>query len=189
MIAKRIALVAVIAAAVAVVAVKARSRANLAPVTGVAGRAAVVLVADMREATKRQGDEAYFARVAAEAPATVKWIASNGIEFIQPTYYLAKGPPRIQPSGGGPAIIKELTRAARQAGVAFRYRCPVREIATDNGRITGLAIEQDGACEILPAGRARLWRLSGQRRDDACAFRRSRYDHAVNFARNPFQFW
>lgn len=47
-------------------------------------------VADMREATKRQGDEAYFAHLAAEAPATVKWIASNGIEFIQPTYYLAR---------------------------------------------------------------------------------------------------
>jgi tricarballylate dehydrogenase len=108
-------------------------------------------VADMREATEYQGDEAYFACLAAEAPATVKWIASNGIEFIQPAYYLAKGPPRIQPSGGGPAIIKELTRAARQAGVAFRYRCPVREIVTDNGRITGLAIEQDGAREILPA--------------------------------------
>src|SRR5512143_1393424 len=106
-------------------------------------------VADMREATEYQGDEAYFACLAAEAPATVKWIASNGIEFIQPADYLAKGPPRIQPSGGGPAIIKELTRAARQAGVAFRYRCPVREIVTDNGRITGLAIEQDRAREIL----------------------------------------
>jgi tricarballylate dehydrogenase len=108
-------------------------------------------VADMREATKCQGDEAYFARLAAEAPATVKWIASNGIELIQPTYYLAKGPPRIQPSGGGPAIIKELTRAAGEAGVAFRYRCAVREIVTDHGLITGLAIEQNGAREILPA--------------------------------------
>ncbi len=108
-------------------------------------------VADMREATKCQGDERYFARLAAEAPATVKWVASNGIKFIQPTYYLAKGPPRIQPSGGGPTIIKELTRAAREAGVAFRYRCAVREIATNNGLITGLAVEQDGIREILPA--------------------------------------
>src|SRR6478672_2250514 len=70
-------------------------------------------VDDMRKATKCQGDDAYFAHLAAEAPATVKWIASHGIEFIQPTYYLAKGPPRIQPSGGGPAIITALTNAAR----------------------------------------------------------------------------
>jgi tricarballylate dehydrogenase len=108
-------------------------------------------VSDMREATKCQGDEAYFARLVAEAPATVKWIASQGIEFIQPTYYLAKGPPRIQPSGGGPAIIKVLARAARQAGVAFRYRCAAREVVAENGLIIGLAVEHDGAREILPA--------------------------------------
>jgi len=108
-------------------------------------------VADIRETTGSRGDEAYFERLAAEAPATVKWIASNGVEFIQPTYYLAKGPPRIQPSGGGPAIIRELTRAARQAGVTFCYRCPVREIVTNNGRITGLVLDQDGKREILAA--------------------------------------
>ena len=106
---------------------------------------------DMRKATKSQGDEVYFARLAAEAPATVEWIASHGIEFIQPTYYLAKGPPRIQPSGGGPALIKELTRAARQAGVVFRHGCAAREITTDNGRITGLSVEHGGNWEILSA--------------------------------------
>jgi tricarballylate dehydrogenase len=69
-------------------------------------------VHDMLEATKFQGDESYFARLAREAPATVQWIASHGVEFHQPTYYLAKGPPRIQPAGGGAAIFRELTRAA-----------------------------------------------------------------------------
>jgi tricarballylate dehydrogenase len=107
-------------------------------------------VGDMKEATKGQCDEAYFTRLATEAPATVKWIAQYDIEFIQPTYYLAKGPPRIQPSGGGPAIIKELTRAARQAGVAFRYGCAAGELVTDNSRICGLTIEQGGTRETLP---------------------------------------
>ena len=45
------------------------------------------------------------------------WIASHGIEFTQPPYYLAKGPPRIQPVGSGTALIAALTRAARAAGV------------------------------------------------------------------------
>src|SRR3954452_9297211 len=108
-------------------------------------------VGDMREATKSRGDENYFARLAAEAPATIKWVASHDIEFIQPTYYLAKGPPRIQPSGGGPAIINDLTRAARQAGVAFCHRCAACEILTDNGRITGLAVERGSGRDILPA--------------------------------------
>jgi tricarballylate dehydrogenase len=113
-------------------------------------------VDDMRKATNFQGDETYFARLAADAPATVAWIASHGIEFIQPTYYLAKGPPRIQPSGGGPVIVSNLTHAARQAGVRFRYGCAVREIVTDNGRITGLAVEQGSAREIVPADAAVL---------------------------------
>jgi len=108
-------------------------------------------VDDMRKATKFQGDEAYFARLATEAPPTMAWIALHNIDFIQPTYYLAKGPPRIQPSGGGPIIIKNLTHSARQAGVKFRHSCAAREIVIDNGRITGLAVEQGGAREILPA--------------------------------------
>jgi tricarballylate dehydrogenase len=108
-------------------------------------------VSDMREATKGQGDEVYFTRLAADAPATVKWIAQHDIEFIQPTYYLAKGPPRIQPSGGGPTLIKQLARAARQAGVAFRYGCTAGDLVTDNNRICGLSVAQDGTREILPA--------------------------------------
>src|SRR5580704_2354412 len=84
-------------------------------------------VHDMLEATEFRGDETYFSRLAREAPATVKWIASHGIEFTQPTYYLAKGPPRIQPAGGGPAVVKALTRAAKAAGAVFRYDCVARD--------------------------------------------------------------
>jgi tricarballylate dehydrogenase len=54
-------------------------------------------VRDMLDATQSRGDERYFARLAEEAPATIKWLASLGIQFVQPSYYLAKGPPRIQP--------------------------------------------------------------------------------------------
>ena len=120
-------------------------------------------VHDMLAATRFEGDETYFARLAADAPATVAWIASQGVAFIQPTYYLAKGPPRIQPNGGGPAIVSALTRAARQAGVTFRYGCVAREIVTQDGRIAGLAVAQDGATETLARRRdhPRLRRLSG----------------------------
>ena len=108
-------------------------------------------VHDMLEATTFQGDETYFARLAKEAPATVRWIASHGIEFIQPTYYLAKGPPRIQPSGGGPTIVKELTRAAKKADVVFRYDCVAQEIAIEDGRVAGLVVAQNGMRETLLA--------------------------------------
>jgi tricarballylate dehydrogenase len=108
-------------------------------------------VHDMLAATKYQGDETYFATLAHHAPETCKWIAAQGVEFIQPTYYLAKGPPRIQPLGGGPAIVKQLTLAAQKAGVKFRYGCTAHAIVHEGDRITGLEIERDGKRETLSA--------------------------------------
>jgi len=108
-------------------------------------------VHDMLVATGSRGDEAYFARLAADAPATVAWIRSHGVEFIKPTYYLAKGSPRIQPSGGGPIVVSTLSCAARQAGVIFRYGCAAREIAMQDGSIAGLSVTQDGTPETRAA--------------------------------------
>jgi tricarballylate dehydrogenase len=97
-------------------------------------------VHDILAATKFQGDETYFARLAQEAPATVQWIAAHGVEFHQPTYYLAKGPPRIQPVGGGAAIFRELTRAAKQAGVTFRHGCAAQAFISEGGAIRGVRL-------------------------------------------------
>jgi len=108
-------------------------------------------VHDMFIATKFRGDEGYFAQLAADAPATARWLQSHGIEFIQPPYYLSKGPPRIQPVGGGANLIKVLTQAAMNAGVTFRYDCSAREIVMKDNRIVGLVVEQAGTRETLPA--------------------------------------
>ncbi len=108
-------------------------------------------VHDMLAATQYRGDETYFARLAREAPATCQWIAAQGIEFIQPVYYLAKGPPRIQPVGGGPVVVKQLVLAAKKAGVIFRYNCTARAILRDKDSISGLEIEHAGVRETLPA--------------------------------------
>lgn len=108
-------------------------------------------VPDMLAATQHKGDAAYFTRLAEAAPATVAWIASHGVAFIQPVYYLAKGPPRIQPDGGGPAIVAALTRAARAAGVAFRHGCAAEELVSEGGRITGVTVRHTGARDTLPA--------------------------------------
>jgi tricarballylate dehydrogenase len=97
-------------------------------------------VHDMLEATRFQGDETYFAGLAHEAPATVRWIASHGVKFHQPTYYLAKGPPRIQPVGGGASIFRELTRAAQEAGVTFRHACAVEGLLRESDAIRGVCV-------------------------------------------------
>jgi tricarballylate dehydrogenase len=110
-------------------------------------------VHDMLEATRFQGDEGYFATLAAEAPATVQWIAAHGVPFHQPTYYLAKGPPRIQPVGGGETIHRELTRAARAAGVIFRFEAPADALIAEHGAIAGVRLISG---ETLPAEAAIL---------------------------------
>jgi tricarballylate dehydrogenase len=104
-------------------------------------------------ATGFQGDETYFARLAADAPATIVWIRSNGVEFHQPVYYLAKGPPRIQPVGGGEAIHRVLTQAAAGAGVAFRYSCAVENlVADDAGSLREVMVAPgDGGAAAIPA--------------------------------------
>src|SRR3954469_6140566 len=61
--------------------------------------------ADMMEATCGQGDRAYFRRLAEQAPETVQWVERHGVKFHSPGYYLSAGPPRIQPVGGGAAIV------------------------------------------------------------------------------------
>jgi tricarballylate dehydrogenase len=126
-------------------------------------------VHDMLEATRLQGDETYFARLAREAPATVKWIAAHGVEFHRPTYYLAKGPPRIQPVGGGAAILRaQPRRGGRRGSLPPRLRggSARRRGRRDPRRARG---RRRGGRRRRR--RARLRRLPGQPRDDARAFR------------------
>src|SRR5581483_10150374 len=114
-------------------------------------RVEVSFVHDMLAATAFEGDEDYFARLAEAAPTTLRWIARHGVNFIQPTYYLAKGPPRIQPEGGGVTIVATLTRAAKDAGVRFRHGCAAREILREADRIVGLTVSDGDRSETLAA--------------------------------------
>lgn len=104
-------------------------------------------VHDMLEATQFKGDEDYFATLAREAPATVQWIASLGVPFHQPTYYLAKGPPRIQPVGGGETIHRELTRACRDAGVELRFSCAATALIAEHGAVRAVRLASGDALD------------------------------------------
>jgi tricarballylate dehydrogenase len=94
---------------------------------------------DMIAATGGRGDRAYFRRLAEEAAPTLTWVASQGVAFHSPGYYLSAGPPRIQPVGGGAAIVAALVRAARSAGVEFHYgRRAERLVRAGAGGIGGV---------------------------------------------------
>jgi tricarballylate dehydrogenase len=111
-------------------------------------------VHDVLDATQGRGDESYFSTLAAAAPATLKWIAAQGVEFRQPPYYLARGPSRIQPVGGGEAIHRALSRAARAASVIFRYSCAATELVLRGENIEGVRLasgEMVGADAVVLA--------------------------------------
>ena len=109
---------------------------------------------DMQRASGGLADRDYFRALAQNATATVGWLQSHGIEFIAPTYYLSAGPARIQPVGGGSAIVDELLNAAKRAGVKIRYESEASRLimAAEARRVSGVAVQgSDGVTTTLDA--------------------------------------
>jgi tricarballylate dehydrogenase len=115
---------------------------------------------DMREASGGLADRNYFRTLADNAVSTIGWLRSHGVEFITPLYYLSAGLARIQPVGGGGAIVTKLLDAAKQAGVKFAYDSPVsRLIMAESDRVSGVearcsdgVITHDADAVILACG-------------------------------------
>jgi tricarballylate dehydrogenase len=95
---------------------------------------------DMQQASGGLGDPDYFRTLADNAPATMGWLESHGIAFTTRVYYLAAGPPRIQPAGGGRAVVDTLRDAASLAGVKFRYSCAASHLVMPGERLEGVEI-------------------------------------------------
>ena len=108
---------------------------------------------DMRESSSGLADRNYFRALAQNAVGTVGWLQAHGIEFTTPVYYLSAGPARIQPVGGGGAVVEKLASAAKKAGVKVLYETAVeRLVMTVDGRVSGVEIRSsDGAAMALDA--------------------------------------
>jgi tricarballylate dehydrogenase len=107
---------------------------------------------DMREACGGEGDADYFRTLAEQAVSTMAWLQGHGVEFSIPPYYLSVGPPRIQPVGGGRAIIERLGQAAERADITIRFASAATRLILNQGRICGLELRsEDGATSRLDA--------------------------------------
>jgi tricarballylate dehydrogenase len=107
---------------------------------------------EMLAASNGRADRLYFGALANNATATVGWLATHGVEFCSPVYYLSAGPPRIQPIGGGRAIVGALSRAAKRHGVAVQYgRCAQRLVVAPNGQVSGLVVASGDTTETMRA--------------------------------------
>jgi tricarballylate dehydrogenase len=101
--------------------------------------------AAMREASGGLADENYFRTLAENAVPTMTWLRSHGVEFITPVYYLSAGPARIQPVGGGRAIVETLQQAAIKAGVKILYQTALTRLVMAEGRVRGVEVQSSGA--------------------------------------------
>jgi tricarballylate dehydrogenase len=108
---------------------------------------------EMQQSSGGLADRNYFRTLADSAPAMIRWLQAHGVEFAIPVYYLSAGPARIQPVGGGGAIVAKLADAAKRAGVKFRYQSEaMRLVMTEARRVSGIAIQSsDGVATTLDA--------------------------------------
>lgn len=114
---------------------------------------------DMQEASGGLADRDYFRTLAENASQTTGWLQSHGVEFITPLYYLSAGPARIQPVGGGSAIVEKLVEAAKRAGIKFAYDSPVSRLIMEGDGVSGVearcrdgVITHDADAVILATG-------------------------------------
>jgi tricarballylate dehydrogenase len=88
---------------------------------------------DMQQSSCGLADKAYFRTLAENAVQTIGWLGTHGVEFVTPIYYLSAGPARIQPVGGGSAIVAKLVGAAQRAGVKVLYETAVTGLVMAEG--------------------------------------------------------
>jgi tricarballylate dehydrogenase len=96
---------------------------------------------DMIAASGGLADRNYFRTLAENAVQTIGWLQTHGVEFSIPVYYLSVGPPRIQPVGGGSAIVEKLLAAAKSAGVKVLYQSPATRLVMAEGAVSGAEIQ------------------------------------------------
>ena len=106
---------------------------------------------DMQEASGGLADRSYFRTLAENATATIGWLETHGIEFATPIYYLSTGPPRIQPVGGGSAVVAMLSDAASRAGVKIRYETSAMRLVMAKGRVRGVEIQSSDRVTTIDA--------------------------------------
>jgi tricarballylate dehydrogenase len=106
---------------------------------------------EMQQSSGGLADRSYFRTLADNAPATIGWLQTHGVEFAIPVYYLSAGPARIQPVGGGSTIVVKLADAARSAGVKFRYQSEATRLVMAGHRIVGVDIRSSEGVTTLEA--------------------------------------
>ncbi|WP_160148719.1 FAD-dependent tricarballylate dehydrogenase TcuA [Amycolatopsis alkalitolerans] len=95
----------------------------------------------------------YIETLVDRLPETMEWIQRHGVRFRRfPTYFVNSNRPRLQPHGGGEALLNTLRPVAEKLGVEFRYHTTARSLVTAaDGRVTGVVVTGPDGEQVLPA--------------------------------------
>ncbi|AIJ21898.1 FAD-dependent tricarballylate dehydrogenase TcuA [Amycolatopsis methanolica] len=95
----------------------------------------------------------YVEALVEHLPETMEWIQGHGARFRRfPTYFINSNRPRLQPHGGGEALLTALRPVAERLGVEFRYHTTAQSLVTAaDGRVAGVRVSDPDGDHVLPA--------------------------------------
>lgn len=107
-------------------------------------------------------DPEIISTLSERAGATLRWLKGYGVRFMPfENYFITQSTSRIQPVGGGLALVEALATEAEKRGAAFHYRTTARSLLQGpDGRVAGIhavgpdrqAIVFDAHSVILASG-------------------------------------
>lgn len=107
-------------------------------------------------------DPELIATLSDRAGPTLQWLKGYGVRFTDYlSYFITTCTTRIQPVGGGLALVEALAAAAEAKGATFFYRTTARGLVQDaDGRVTGVqavganhrAIQLEAGAVVLASG-------------------------------------
>jgi len=85
-------------------------------------------------------DPELISTLADRAPATLQWLKQFGVRFdTQPGYFITTCTTRLNPVGGGLALVEALAAAVEKAGGCFYYRTTARRLVqAEDGSVVGI---------------------------------------------------
>ena len=86
---------------------------------------------DLMATTAGRGDAAYFSTLTREAPATMRWLESQGVKFESFNYLLSAEHTRIHPVGGGAAAVEAMALRAVERGISLEYKARAVRLTLD----------------------------------------------------------
>ena len=93
--------------------------------------------------------------LAEQAPPTLAWLKSHGVRFIPlEVPFPTSIQPRIQPSGGGRALVEALAASFERLGGTILYETAAQSLRVEDGRVVGVEAVGPGNRPVSLRGRS-----------------------------------